>query len=214
MKVQSEVVRFVRHRPWALTLALLVAVPFATTVVEAAIPEADGDIHACYKVYNGEVRIIDTDVTTICGPGEEKLSWSSGQLLTGNGQPTGSDGDVGDLYLDLVNKVIWGPKTSSGWGGTGTSLIAPPVLSGLDYAIAAEPLNSNTSAGATATCPDGKKVISGGVYLDFLDGNFGGTPEVFVVASFPLSTTQWHGAMQNKGAQNYKVVVRAICAAG
>lgn len=38
-------------------------------------------------------------------------------LITGSGEPTISDGLLGDVYINTDNGEFWGPKTSAGWGG-------------------------------------------------------------------------------------------------
>ena len=43
-------------------------------------------------------------------------------ILSGTTTPTASQGKVGDWYIDIQNKHLYGPKTESGWG-TGISLI-------------------------------------------------------------------------------------------
>ena len=37
-------------------------------------------------------------------------------VLSGNGAPSSSFGDIGDHYIDKLTKELYGPKTSSGWG--------------------------------------------------------------------------------------------------
>jgi hypothetical protein len=54
-------------------------------------------------------------------------------VLSGESPPTGGVGNVGDLFLDLANKFLYGPKTISGWpsgidlsqGPTGPSVTGP-----------------------------------------------------------------------------------------
>ena len=43
------------------------------------------------------------------------------QIYSGNTTPSASTGDSGDYYLDIATDVLYGPKSSSGWG-TGISL--------------------------------------------------------------------------------------------
>ena len=43
-------------------------------------------------------------------------------MLSGNGAPGSSLGSVGDMYFDQTNLMVYGPKTSSGWG-SGFSLV-------------------------------------------------------------------------------------------
>lgn len=47
------------------------------------------------------------------------------QIRSGNGEPPGSLGIIGDFYIDLDNYDIYGPKTFEGWG-IKSSLIGPP----------------------------------------------------------------------------------------
>lgn len=37
-------------------------------------------------------------------------------VLSGNGAPSFSFGDIGDHYIDKLTQELYGPKTSSGWG--------------------------------------------------------------------------------------------------
>lgn len=36
-------------------------------------------------------------------------------VLAGSGAPTGALGNVGDLFIDQANKLLYGPKTIGGW---------------------------------------------------------------------------------------------------
>lgn len=46
-------------------------------------------------------------------------------ILHGVDAPSMTTGRVGDFYLQLSNTTLWGPKSNTGWGGTGVSLIGP-----------------------------------------------------------------------------------------
>jgi hypothetical protein len=54
-------------------------------------------------------------------------------VLSGESPPTGGVGNVGDLFIDLANATLYGPKTISGWpsgidlsqGPTGPSVTGP-----------------------------------------------------------------------------------------
>lgn len=39
------------------------------------------------------------------------------KILSGSGTPATTIGNIGDYYLDATNYLLYGPKTSSGWGG-------------------------------------------------------------------------------------------------
>ena len=50
-------------------------------------------------------------------------------ILSGEGAPTNSLGHNGNYYLDVATAILYGPKTSSGWG-TGLSLKGAPGTPG------------------------------------------------------------------------------------
>lgn len=56
------------------------------------------------------------------------------KIWTGNTAPTGDIGSEGDFYLDLQNKILYGPKTGSGWG-SGLSLVITHPFLREDYLI-------------------------------------------------------------------------------
>src|ERR1700679_3549908 len=41
---------------------------------------------------------------------------SGNTFLSGMGMPSATVGNVGDLYLDKVQYMLYGPKTATGWG--------------------------------------------------------------------------------------------------
>jgi hypothetical protein len=72
------------RRPWAIAVAILVAVPLAAGVVYAAIPDAGtGEITVCYKPYTGQMRLIDTESVPQCASDEQPLSWDQQGGITG-----------------------------------------------------------------------------------------------------------------------------------
>ena len=44
-------------------------------------------------------------------------------VVSGAGAPLSTQGVVGDFWIDTTNKIVYGPKTSSGWPLLGTSMI-------------------------------------------------------------------------------------------
>lgn len=53
------------------------AVLVAAGVAGAAIPDSDdGEIHACYKKDNGQLRVVDAEGGAECRPSEEPLEWN------------------------------------------------------------------------------------------------------------------------------------------
>ncbi|WP_156804743.1 hypothetical protein [Synechococcus sp. PCC 6312] len=64
----------------------------------------------------------------------QRLTSEGAKLLTGNGVPSSGLGRDGDLYIDVENSDLYGPKTSGAWG-SGTSLIgAAGVIGSQIYA--------------------------------------------------------------------------------
>lgn len=67
----------------------------------------------------------NTDVTTSAG-----VRGANGStILNGSGAPSENLGAIGDYYIDNTNYVIYGAKTSSGWGD-GSSIVGPQGESG------------------------------------------------------------------------------------
>ena len=56
-----------------------------------------------------------------------RFSPFGGVVLSGEGPPTSALGVEGNLYIDRTNLLLYGPKTSSGWG-SGLNLRAPTRL--------------------------------------------------------------------------------------
>jgi hypothetical protein len=82
-------------------------------------------------------------------------------VLSGESPPTGGVGNVGDLFIDLANKFLYGPKTIGGWpsgidlsqGPTGPSVTGPtgPQVTGPTGPQVTGP----TGAASTVTGPQG-----------------------------------------------------------
>ena len=106
-----------RNRALKIALPLAAALGAGTAVAIAAIPGADGTIHACYATTGtptGAVRIVD-ESTTSCPSGEAYVTWDQ----TG---PTGPQGPQGDPGLPADT----GTDTSGGFGGTDTGATQQP----------------------------------------------------------------------------------------
>jgi hypothetical protein len=83
-----KVIHAVLRRGWILITAASVLIAVAA-IAEAAIPDSNGVIHACYQDNNGNLRVIDTGQT--CKNNESPLNWSQ----TGPQGPQGPVGPVG-----------------------------------------------------------------------------------------------------------------------
>lgn len=66
---------------------------------------------------------------------------SGSKMHSGSGAPAAYKGVEGDWYIDTVNKRLYGPKTSTGWGARYVSLDpqdpvpAPEVITPEDYEL-------------------------------------------------------------------------------
>jgi hypothetical protein len=69
------------RRRYILAGALIGAMAMAAlgSIAWAAIPDADGVIHACYKQSNGALRVIDAPAE-VCDASESPLNWSQSGL--------------------------------------------------------------------------------------------------------------------------------------
>jgi hypothetical protein len=129
----------------------------------ATIPGDGGVVSGCYAKSTGALRVID-DSTTQCKDGEMALTWNQTgpQGTKGDPGPQGPRGDQGaqgpqGLQGDMGPTGLQGPPGPQGPQG-------PITAPGYEYASAntgyvGTPL---TYVEASATCPAGKKVISGG----------------------------------------------------
>jgi hypothetical protein len=121
---------------WVLGLIVSLAI-VVVTVVQAAIPDPSGVIHACYRS-NGNLRLVDKSSCTI---NEMALTWNQ----TGPQGPAGAPGPAGTP----------GPQGQPGAPG-------PAGVAGYEIISMHETLPLNGSIEVTATCPTGKRVIGGG----------------------------------------------------
>jgi hypothetical protein len=85
----------VRVRGWLrqprilIVLAAAALLVLAVGIAGAAIPDSsDGEIHGCFKKNQGQLRVIDAEAGTTCGPAEEELVWNQ----TGTTGATGPRG--------------------------------------------------------------------------------------------------------------------------
>jgi hypothetical protein len=101
-------------------------------------------------------------------------------VLAGSGAPTGAVGNVGDLFIDQANKMLYGPKTLGGWpsgpinlsngptgvsgptGSTGPSVTGPTGVTG-GIAFAATGPTAPTAAGLT---------VAGAIWLNDSTGKY------------------------------------------
>lgn len=67
-------------------------------------------------------------------PATDTKNWrmigSDSNIISKNVAPTTADGNVGDYFINVTTKVLYGPKTASGWGSE-ISLVGPQGPQGL-----------------------------------------------------------------------------------
>ena len=128
----------------ARTAALAVVVVAAVSMAYASIPDSAGVIHGCYLKINGQLRVIDTAVSS-CTPSETLLQWSQ----TGPQGPEGPQGPPGPE----------GPSGSTAFGGFAE------VIEG----FGSEGVPDVTGTIGTLQLPAGKYAIFAKVNLNFIE---------------------------------------------
>ena len=66
-------------------------------------------------------------------------------ILNGTAAPSSDTGAEGDFFLDTTNSMLYGPKTTSGWG-SGVSLIGPTGATGATGLTGATGAKGDTGA--------------------------------------------------------------------
>jgi hypothetical protein len=172
---------------WSIA-AFAVGVVAAGGVALAAIPDGNGVINGCYATKGGDLRVIDLAKGQTCKAGEVGLNWN----LRG---PTGPQGPQG---------------LAGGQGQKGDK--GEPGLSGVEQVTASVDLGDpDNGKAATATCPTGKRVISGGYTI------IGQAPaHVAVDENLPTADgTGWHAYLRNEYVEDgtgWGLAVTAVCA--
>jgi Collagen triple helix repeat (20 copies) len=175
-----------------VALATAGALALAAGVAYATIPDNQGVIHACYKIDNGQLRVVDTDGGGSCGPSESALAWNQ----TGPPGAPGPQGPKGDQGPQGAQGIP-GPQGDPGADGQ-------PGISG--YTVV-----HNSTGGAdwnlfaTVFCPAGTKVLGGGASTD---------PDGDVTQSIPLTQPPgWYAFAHNTDPDpGWSLSVTAICA--
>jgi hypothetical protein len=122
-----------------IATVVLVALLASVGVAYAAIPSADGVIHACYNATSnpaGMLRVIDAEAGAKCAKNEKPLNFNQtgpqgpagpagpqgipgkngNTILSGTTAPTAALGVLDDFYLDTAALQLYGPKTNAECG--------------------------------------------------------------------------------------------------
>jgi len=99
-------------------------------------------------------------------------------VLAGPTAPTGGVGNVGDIFLDTSNAILYGPKTATGWAATGIDLSQGPTgatgIVGPTGSVGSTGPTGNTGgydfAATGATAPN--LTTPGAIWLDTSSGKY------------------------------------------
>jgi hypothetical protein len=84
-----------------------------------------GQLYIWYDDGNSAQWVAATNMPGPPGPTGPVGPPNGNTIWSGSGAPTAGIGQNGDFYIDNVGHVIYGPKASGAWPGTGVSLIGP-----------------------------------------------------------------------------------------
>jgi hypothetical protein len=187
-----------------ICLALL-----CSTVVVAAIPDAQGVISTCYHRKSGVLRIIDNEAGKKCKTNENPLQWNQlgPQGLPGPQGPQGEAGLQGEMGLQ-------GPQGEPGPQGAA----GPAGISGYEVVYYESNFDSETPKRGGAFCPNGKRVIGGGAEVFpgiAVGGGLRNSPAA-ITSSLPVLLTydEWFASASEITPDNgnWQLSVYAICA--
>lgn len=141
MGVRRALTRFYARRwPLVVPVLALLAVPLATNIGGAAIPDGAGVIHACYGD-DHLLRVIDTaDPTGTCKALEKPVSWSQ----TG---PPGTNGANGVSAAFARNRAL-GPSVAAAMAGTYVNVITENLATGFYVILANTEIASDPNQGS------------------------------------------------------------------
>ena len=127
-------------------------------IVQAAIPDPNGVIHACYRS-NGNLRLVDKST---CVAGETTISWNQtgAQGPQGEAGPQGSQGLPGTQGAAGPSGPQGTPGSQGPQGAPGTP--GPTGMSAYEIVNTRGQLPANGTVQVVATCPSGKRVLGGG----------------------------------------------------
>jgi Collagen triple helix repeat (20 copies) len=149
---------------WVGGLVAGMAVVGVVMIVQAAIPDPSGVIHACYRA-NGNLRLVDR---SSCTSNETALSWNQSGPPGPEGAagtqgipgPQGLPGPQGGAGPQGTQGPQGAPGSQGAQGSPGPS--GPAGVSGYEIVNAHGELPANGKVQVVATCSSGKRVLGGG----------------------------------------------------
>jgi hypothetical protein len=150
----------------------------------ATIPSSNGQISGCYHKASGALRVINAESGETCNANSElPISWNEAgpKGTTGPRGSTGPQGPTGDAGAS---------------GVVGYAMVVADGSSNIPgVAVGSHPstdLDAQKTQTATAYCPEGKKVVGGGVDVSF-------APGITLNASYPQNPWGATGPTEQDG---------------
>jgi len=213
--------RRIRRLGFSGVAALCLALLFGTVAL-AAIPGAGGAISGCYDKRDGKLRVIDAQAGKKCDRSEAALTWNQ----TGPQGLPGAKGEPGAQGLPGAQGPAGGPGPKGDKGDPGPQglpgaqgLQGSPGISGLETIVDRgadhNDFNSNPMKMISITCPETKRLISGGamVFVSLADG-VGFSRPIALTANTPDGTNGWFARAVETAPvdSDWDIIIYAICA--
>jgi len=144
-----------RLRLGSLIVAVVIILALGVGTVYAAIPNSNGKYHACYVKDTGVVKLINYPKVDTCPKGEKLISWNA----KGPAGPQGAQGPAGPADWNAIPNKPAG--FADGVDDAGVTGLAITRVNGSGVQV-----TPGTSGIATASCPAGTRIISGGFITD------------------------------------------------
>jgi hypothetical protein len=144
------------RKRWTLLLAACGALLVSAGVAYATIPDSSGQFHACVKMNNGQVAIIDHEAGQNCKQNEHHVHWSQSGAPgpAGPQGPPGPQGDPGPAGPA-------GPQGAPGPEGP-TGPMGPQGPAGPTNLVVREGPTSQPGGSSLASCNAGERATGGG----------------------------------------------------
>lgn len=96
------------------------------------------------------VKVVAKDKVVVKNPGVAGPKGDPGtQILTGPGFPSNLMGRIGDLYVDNISKITYGPKTINGWPAEALFASFERNLLGQVFNVSLQQVNTEVINGIT-----------------------------------------------------------------
>ena len=140
-----------RLRLGSLIVAVVIILALGVGTVSAAIPTGNGTYRACLVKATGSVRLINYPKVSTCPKGEKLINWNA----KGPAGPQGAQGPAGPADWNAIPNKPAG--FADGVDDAGVTGLAITRVNGSGVQI-----TPGTSGIATASCPAGTRILSGG----------------------------------------------------